>query len=114
MFTNKRYENGDSLRKCFTKCLKIANAAMKDAENLYLLVAILNKYVYFYMSDIEQVTVSDVNKLIDLIKETVSQIKADGKTERAKDSIRYYENTLKAIKLKQKDNPDKFGKITVE
>lgn len=114
MFTNKRYENGDSLRKCFTKCLKIANAAMKDAENLYLLVAILNKYVYFYISDIEQITAGDVNKMIDLVNESVRQIKADGKGERAKQSFKYFENTIAAIKLRQKENPDKFLKLKVE
>ena len=114
MFTNKKYENGDSLRKCFTKCLKIATAAMKDAENLRLLVSILNKYIYFFMADIEQITAGDINKLIELIKENVKQISEDGKTERAKNSVKFFNNTIKALKLKAKENPDKFKSISVE
>jgi len=114
MFTNKRYENSDSLRKCFTKCLKIATTAMKDAENLYLLVHILNKYIYFYMSDVDQITAGDINKLIDLVKENITQIKADGKVERTKKSMKYFENTLGALKLKLKDNPTKFSSIHLE
>lgn len=114
MFTNSKYENGDGLRKCFARCLKIASAAMKDAENLGLLVSILNKYIYFYMSGIEQVTKTDINKLVDLIKENITQIKDSGKVERAKQSMNYFENTLKALRLKEKENPDKFSGITVE
>lgn len=114
MFTNKKYENGESLRKCFAKCLKIANAAMKDPEHLYLLVGILNKYVYFYMMDIEQITAGDINKMIDLIRENISQIKADNKVERARPSIKYFDNTLDALKVKIKDNPSKYTGINIE
>jgi hypothetical protein len=78
MFTNKKYENGDNLRKCPTKCLKIATASMKDAQNLRLLVSILNKYIYFFVADIEQITADDINKLIELIQENIKQIKEDG------------------------------------
>lgn len=114
MFTNKRYENADSLRKCFTKCLKIASNSMKSAENLGLLVNILNKYVYFYMADIEKITAGDINKLVDLINENIAQIKADGKVERAKESMRYFDNTISAVKLKIKENPTKFSSIKVD
>ena len=114
MFTNKKYENGESLRKCFTKCLKIATAAMKDTENLHLLVNILNKYVYFYMADIEQITSADINKLIELIQENIKQIREDGKVERAKKGIKFFENTMNALRLKLKDSPAKFSKINVE
>ena len=67
---------------------------MKDPENLNLLVSILNKYIYFYMSDISLIPRADIDKLIDLIKENISQIKAEGKTEKCKKSIKYFENTL--------------------
>lgn len=114
MFTNKKYENGDSLKKCFAKCLKIATSAMKDSENLYLLINILNKYIYFYMADMEQITAGDINKLIELIHDNIKQIKEDGKVERAKKGIKYFENTIKAMKLKLKDSQEKFSKIKLE
>lgn len=102
MFTNKKYENGESLRKCFTKCLKIATAAMKDPENLILLVRILNKYIYFHSTGLEQITQGDVDKLIDLIKENIEQIKANGKVERAKPAMKYFDNTITAMENKAK------------
>lgn len=86
---------------------------MKDVENLYLLVNILNKYIYFYMVETDQITVSDITKLIDLIKENISQIKAEGKVERAKTSIKYFDNTVRALKIKAKDNPTKFEPVLV-
>ena len=114
MFTNKKYENGTDLRKIFTQCLKIANSAMKDPENLRLLVNILNKYIYFYMIDIEEITAGDINKLIELIKENIKQITEDGKVERAKPAMKYFENTLEALKVKSKDNPTKISNLTIE
>mmetsp|Transcript_39192 Transcript_39192/g.44875 ORF Transcript_39192/g.44875 Transcript_39192/m.44875 type:complete len:115 (+) Transcript_39192:1658-2002(+) len=111
MFTNKKYENGGSLKKCFTKCLKIASSAMKDAENLSLLVSILNKYIYFYMTEADQVSISDISQLIDLINENISQIKSEGKAEKAKLGIRYFDNTIKALKIKAADNSEKFGRL---
>lgn len=63
------------------------------------------------MVDTDQITVSDITKLIDLIKENINQIKAEGKTERAKPSIKYFDNTLRALKIKAKDNPTKFESV---
>jgi hypothetical protein len=87
---------------------------MKSAENLGLLVGILNKYVYFYMTGVENITSGDINKMIDLIKENIAQIKADGKVERAKEAIKYFENTISALKLKAKDNSTKFSIIKID
>jgi hypothetical protein len=87
---------------------------MKDPENLSLLVAILNKYIYFLMTDVESVTIAQINKLIDLIKENINQINVDGKREKAKAGIKYFENTIEAVKLKITDNPTKFTGITVD
>lgn len=98
MFTNKKYENVESLNKCLTKWLKIATAAMKDPENLYLLVNILNKYVYFYTADRSMIKQADITKLVDLIKENISQIRANGQNEKAKKAINFFENTLNALK----------------
>lgn len=97
MFTNKKYESPENLRKCFAKCLKIATAAMKDAENLGLLVSILNKYMYFYLSDRTLIPEADITKLVDLIKENINTIKGDGKLEKAKKAINFFENTLTAL-----------------
>ena len=74
---------------------------MKDPENLTLLVNILNKYMYFYMSDSTLVPETDIKKLVDLINENISQIKADGKVDKVKKAISYFENTINALKFSE-------------
>ena len=63
------------------------------------------------MVDTDQITLSDITKLIDLIKENINQIKAEGKLERSKPSIKYFDNTLRALRIKAKDNPTKFDAV---
>jgi hypothetical protein len=71
---------------------------MKDPENLYLLVGILNKYIYFYTIDQTMIDREDILKLIKLIKENMNQIKAEGKTEKCRKSFKFFENTVDALK----------------
>lgn len=74
---------------------------MTKPENLYLLVNILNKYVYFYFMQYDFMTAQDINDLISFIKETVDEMEDQ---EPAKSSILQLENTKLAIKGKQVDN----------
>lgn len=74
---------------------------MTKPENLYLLVNILNKYVYFYFMEYDFMTAQDINDLISFIKETVDEMEDQ---EPAKSSILQLENTKLAIKGKQVDN----------
>mmetsp|Transcript_36506 Transcript_36506/g.26581 ORF Transcript_36506/g.26581 Transcript_36506/m.26581 type:complete len:83 (+) Transcript_36506:2181-2429(+) len=74
---------------------------MTKPENLYLLVNILNKYVYFYYMEYDFMTAQDINDLISFIKETVDEMEDQ---EPAKSSIIQLENTKLAIKGKQVDN----------
>lgn len=50
------------------------------------------------MSDTSLVARDDITKLINLIKENVSQIKAEGKLEKCKKAIKFFENTVDALK----------------
>lgn len=87
---------------------------MKDPENLSLLVNILNKYIYFFMADIEQITAGDINKLVELIRENIKQITEDGKVERARSAIKYFNNTIEALENKMKENPTKYQNVCIE
>ncbi len=87
---------------------------MKDPENLSLLVKILNKYIYFFMSGIEQITAGDINKLIELIRENIKQITEDGKRDRAKSAIKVFENTIAAVNVKKVANPSSFESVILE
>lgn len=83
------------------KALKTSEICMTKPENLYLLVNILNKYVYYFFMGYDFMTAQDINDLISFIKETVDEMEDQ---EPAKESIIHLENTKLAIKAKQVDN----------
>mmetsp|Transcript_9445 Transcript_9445/g.15913 ORF Transcript_9445/g.15913 Transcript_9445/m.15913 type:complete len:98 (+) Transcript_9445:1219-1512(+) len=84
------------------KALKICDVAMSSAKNLYLCIDLLNKYLYFYVYEATFMTAENVNNMVDFIKEHI-----DGLEDRdaAKESLAYFENTKKAIRLKAETNP---------
>ena len=82
------------------KALKTSEICMTKPENLYLLVKILNSYLYFYQSSEAMfVQASDINDLGSFIKETVDEM--DDRTP-AETGIRFLENTKAAIEDKGK------------
>lgn len=85
------------------KALKIAEACMSSKpENLYVLVQILNTYVYYYQIEADFMRVSDVNDLLHFIKETVDEM--DDK-KKAQEGLKFLENTKLAIQIKAQSNP---------
>jgi predicted RNA-binding protein with EMAP domain len=74
---------------------------MKDPENLGLLVSILNKYMYFFLSNRSLVPEADIKKLVDLINENIETIKGNGKLEKAKKAIKFFENTISALEVSE-------------
>lgn len=69
------------------KALKIAEACITSKpENLYVLVQILNTYIYYYQIESEFMTKTDINDLFSFIKEIIDEIE-DKK--QAADGIKY-------------------------
>lgn len=57
------------------KALKTSEICMTKPENLYLLVKILNAYLYFYQhTENNFVTAQDINDLLSFIKETIDEM----------------------------------------
>ena len=77
------------------KALKTSEICMTKPENLYLIVKILNSYLYFFQNDEAQfVQVSDINDLLSYIKESIDEM--EDRTP-AESSIKFLENTKEAI-----------------
>ncbi len=115
MFANPKYPNDDQFDKCCARNLKIAAGCMMHPGNLYILVGILNKYVYFFARQHERISAFEINKLIDLIKEHISTIKGEGKFQEASNAVEYFDRTLEAVKMKQdtQGSSERFQQITV-
>lgn len=96
----------DQLRKA----LKASEVCMAKPENLYLLVKILNTYLYFYTVGSEFMTASDVNDLLSFIKETVDELED---INQAKTSLKALESTKDAIRAKAKAGDARMKQIHV-
>ena len=92
------------------KALKICDVCMSSSKNLYLCVDLLNKYLHFFIYEATFMTAEDINNLLEFIKEHV-----DGLEDRdsAKESVTYFENTKKAIRLKALTN-DRLKSIKID
>ena len=92
------------------KSMKICDVCMTSAKNLYLCVMLLNKYLYYYIYEAPFMTAEDINNLMDFIKEHI-----DGLEDRdaAKDGLKYFENTKKAIAFKAETN-DRLKQIKLD
>lgn len=74
MFWGPFRKDGKKVKDLLRKALKTAEAIMAKSENFYLLVKILNDYVYYLTIEAEFVEVSDVNDLLSFIKETIDEM----------------------------------------
>ena len=86
------------------KALKTADVCMTKPENLYLLVKLLNTYVYYFSINAEFMNASDINDLLNFIKDTVDEMEDRSPAE---SSLKFLENSKAAIKVKA-ENDSKF------
>jgi len=56
------------------KSLKTSEVCMTKPENLYLLVNILNTYLYYFVVSSDFMAAEDISTLSSFIKETVDEI----------------------------------------
>ena len=71
---------------------------MTKPENLYLLVKILNSYLFFFQHQENTfVNAQDINDLLSFIKETVDEMEDQGP---AAASLTFLENTKQAVRVK--------------
>ena len=80
------------------KALKTSEICMTKPENLYLLVKILNAYLFFYNGPENNfVSAQDINDLLSFIKETIDEMDDRGPAEA---SLKFLENTKMAVRVK--------------
>jgi len=92
------------------KALKICDVCMTSAKNLYLCIELLNKYLYYYIYEAPFMTAEDINTPLDFIKEQIDGLED---REAAKDGLKYFENTKKAIQFKAQTN-DRLKELKID
>jgi vacuolar protein sorting-associated protein 35 len=89
--------------ECLQKSIRIADSAM-IAEQVTLLVEILEKYVYHYAAGVEKVTAKYIVSLVDLIAENMKKVDAEAERELGVPPVQVaYDNTLKFLRRQYAD-----------
>jgi len=95
--------------ECLNKARKFAEFAMTNAQNLILLVHILNKYIYFIEKDSGIVSSSMINELMETYANHLETIKTENSNVAFLSDIeKYYGHTLAVIKARKET-----GKVKV-
>ncbi|MCJ1438473.1 Vacuolar protein sorting-associated protein 35 [Xylographa pallens] len=88
------YRDGKRVLECLQRALRVADACMDSAVSVELFVEILNRYVYYFDQQNEQVTIKYVNGLIELIHSNVQTNQESSSLESPK---RHFQRTLDYI-----------------
>lgn len=113
LFTNPTYTSTENLIKNFDKWLRIANGKIAIGMKLKLFIIQLNKYIYFYQTNL--IHVDYVNEIVQQINSQITSARSEGKFDEIKDHIGYYEKTIDSIRAKQ-TKPEfetKFAEIQI-
>jgi len=108
LFWTGRGPNGEAPRKadeshvieCLKRSVKIADGIMDPIANVELFIDILNEYLYYYTQECGKVEVKYIKGLLNLIKEHM-----DGLDEAGNSKVKF-DNTVKYIKMRAKDDKD--------
>ena len=96
-FCNSR-KQGQQVMAQLRKALKTSEICMTKPENLYLLVKILNSYLFFFQQQENNfVQAQDINDLLSFIRETIDEMEDRGP---AAASLQFLENTKLAVREK--------------
>lgn len=83
------------------KAVKLADICVSNPKNVVLFVMILNSYLYYLEKGVGLET-EDINNLIELAKEHISNVESEGENSSdVADAKSYLRNTLKFIASKQ-------------
>lgn len=107
MYYGPYRKDGKKVMDLLRKALKTAEVIMAKSENFYLLVKILNTYVYYFTIEAEFINVQDINDLLSFIKETIDEME-DQKPAQA--GLKALTNTKNAIREKASQD-SRFGLI---
>ncbi|MCJ1413265.1 Vacuolar protein sorting-associated protein 35 [Ptychographa xylographoides] len=92
------YRDGKRVLECLQRALRVADACMDSAVSVELFVEILNRYVYYFDQQNEQVTIKYVNGLIELIHSNVQTNQESTTLESPK---RHFQRTLDYISSRE-------------
>ena len=115
MYCNENEADTNKILNLFSKAKKYAIYSMINPENTILFVYILNEYFRldgFIKCLDKTIKINDIEEIIETIETYLNNLKKENKyLIMIKDIENYYNNTINAIKMRQKDRKGKIYKL---
>jgi vacuolar protein sorting-associated protein 35 len=92
--SSQLYRDGKRVLECLQRALRVADACMDSAKSVELFVEVLNRYVYYFDQQNEQVTIKYLNGLIELIH---SNVQGNAESATLEGPKRHFQRTLDVI-----------------
>jgi len=107
--------DGKRVRECLERCLKTCEAVVQsDFSQVDLWVEMLNRYIYYYEVQCDEVSVSFIQNLLQICKEHIEfAIKDPQATDDGKKARSYLQNTVTYAK-KMKESDARFAELVLE
>ena len=92
--------------QCLSRSSSIANVCLANPRNLFLLVKLLDKHLYFFANDVQGIAAENINTIIENLNKQISKISGDigngdaNLKESFKMTKMHYEETMRAIKMR--------------
>eukprot|EP00052_Salpingoeca_macrocollata_P007729 m.61840 g.61840 ORF g.61840 m.61840 type:complete len:791 (+) comp16225_c1_seq1:53-2425(+) len=90
--------DGKQLLSCLQRALKTANSCMEVDMQVQLFIEIFNKYLIYYEKGVDQITMSHINKIGSLIKESLEKVEG---SEEKESLTQQFQNTLSFVQRKK-------------
>ena len=115
MYCNENEADTNKILNLFSKAKKYAIYSMINPENTILFVYILNEYFRldgFIKCLDKTIKINDIEEIIETIETYLNNLKKENKDlNMIKYIENYYNNTINAIKMRQKDRKGKIYKL---
>mmetsp|Transcript_98323 Transcript_98323/g.248170 ORF Transcript_98323/g.248170 Transcript_98323/m.248170 type:complete len:822 (-) Transcript_98323:161-2626(-) len=101
LFWCQARRDGKRVLECLQKCLKIIDAVVSsDAAQVGLWVEMLDKYIYYYEANVDEVQISFISLLVGMCKEHITFAESDAKEEASKANA-HYRQTVAYLRMQK-------------
>jgi vacuolar protein sorting-associated protein 35 len=116
-WSNESIRDTSKVLDCLNKAIKFAEFAMSNAQNLILLVHILNKFIFYIEKGTGIVSTSMIEDILEKFSNHLETIKNENNGANASFIVeieKYYSNTISIIKSRKSSGKDKvFTDLTI-
>jgi len=120
LFWSKAKQDGKRVLECLQKCLKIVDSVVQsDSKQVVLWVEMMDKYIYYYEMNCEEVTLKYIQSLLNLCLEHITfaenNSESEAEAKKAKTHLKHTCNYIRCMKSSSDATvSSKFAELSME